>query len=55
VWVCVLHADERVFWRTMNPVRLHALYSALYPQNKRSEANAEQPQSLLQYFMGGGG
>lgn len=53
MWVGLLRADERVFWRTMNPVRCHAIYNALYPQEKKR--SAQEPQSLLQYMTGGGG
>ena len=48
--------DEQTFWKTMNPARLHALFSA-HLQLKRDQAEASQPkpeqQSLSAFMMGG--
>ena len=53
------HQDERVFWKTMNPARLHALYNAYFSPVRRIAipAGAPEPQggkSLAAYLMGGG-
>ena len=51
-----LRQDEKVFWKTMNPRRLHALFNAHFsPRKKAAEKqNEETTQSLSAYFMGGG-
>ena len=44
--------DEAIFWKTMNPRRLHALYSSWF-----GAAKAKKPEkggSLSEYLMGGG-
>lgn len=50
------HGDERVFWRTMNPARCHALYGALLkPPRKAPEAEIiDKPKGLRAYLTGGG-
>jgi len=48
--------DERAFWKTMNPRRLHALFNAYYSFRRGPEAKPkkeEEPQSLAEYFMRG--
>ena len=51
--------DERTFWRTMNPARLHALYNAYFTPMHRiamqpGEAKPQGEKSLAAYLMGGG-
>lgn len=51
--------DEKTFWRTMNPRRLHALFNAYLSRHGSKSAHSPAPQkteerSLLQYLMGGG-
>jgi len=43
---------EAAFWRTMNPARCHALFTALLP--RRMEKKPEEPKSLLAFIQGGG-
>lgn len=48
--------DERTFWKTMNPARLHALFAAYDGLNRdQAAASAEKPveMSLSAYLMGG--
>lgn len=50
--------DEKTFWRTMNPARLHALFNAyLRPKAHKETARPSDPapeeRSLAAYFMGG--
>ncbi len=45
--------DERLFWRTMNPARLHALFNARFAAGHDSAAAADPPRSLSEYLMGG--
>lgn len=53
------HQDERTFWRTMTPARLHALFRAYFrPQGQPGGPSPTRPQepevtSLAAYFMGG--
>lgn len=50
------HQDEKTFWRTMNPARLHALFDARFRPNKRtalSPAGQDEEMSLSSYLMGG--
>ena len=56
----VFRQDEKTFWKTMNPARLHALFDSYYdradairPPGKYPQENP-QPRSLRQYLMGGG-
>ena len=42
--------DERVFWRTMNPARLHALFDSYFHVRK---AEATPARSLSEYLQGG--
>ena len=51
---------EDVFWRTMNPARLHALFNSHFARQSEQarlsaaiEKTSEEPRSLLQYLMGG--
>ena len=54
MWLLVYHGDERVFWRTMNPVRCHRLYAALLPKARKTpEPQQKKPGSLYAYLMGG--
>lgn len=46
--------DERLFWTTMNPARLHALYNARFEREEAPPAAPEQRKSLSAYLMGGG-
>lgn len=55
----VFRQEEKTFWKTMNPARLHALYDSVYdlrgaalPPAKQSP-EPPQPRSLRQYLMGG--
>ena len=56
----VFRQDEKTFWKTMNPARLHALFDAYYdrPGAGQSPDKYQQedphPVSLRQYLMGGG-
>lgn len=44
--------DERLFWKTMNPARLHALFNARFSES--SQAGPSKPaRSLSEYLMGG--
>ena len=53
MWLLVYHGDERVFWRTMNPVRCHRLYAALLPKTRKTpEPQQKKPGSLYAYLMG---
>jgi len=47
--------DEETFWRRMNPVRLHALYSAHFglPKEPPKVEQEEKPISLSEYLRGG--
>ena len=49
---------EEVFWLTMNPRRLHALFNARFNRSgiqAHSPAPAQKTErSLMQYLMGGG-
>ena len=51
--------DEKTFWRTMNPARLHALFNAYseYHRPQRAAAPSPAPQdeerSLSAFLMGG--
>ncbi|MBO7670162.1 MAG: hypothetical protein J6S60_06185 [Oscillospiraceae bacterium] len=50
------HQDEQIFWRTMNPARLHALFDARFRPNKRtalSPSRQDEEMSLSSYLMGG--
>ena len=51
------HQDERTFWRTMNPARLHALFDAYLapPKSNAKLRTALQPEerSLAAFLMGG--
>lgn len=49
------HQDEQIFWRTMNPARLHALFDAWFRPKKTALSPAEQDEemSLSSYLMGG--
>lgn len=42
--------DERSFWRTMNPARLHVLFDARFGSRK---AEAAPKRSLSEYLQGG--
>lgn len=44
--------DERIFWRTMNPARLHALFDARFGPLARKAEPAPQ-RSLSEYLRGG--
>ena len=51
-----LRQDERIFWKTMNPMRLHALFNAYASFRHGTEQKPkekEKPQSLAEYFMRG--
>ena len=50
IWLFDLRMDERIFWRTMNPARLHALLDARFGQKK---AQAPATRSLSEYLRGG--
>jgi hypothetical protein len=39
IWVIDLRLDERTFWKTMNPCRMHALLSARQRPVKRQAQN----------------
>ncbi len=45
--------DERIFWETMNPARLHALYDARFEPREDPPAQ-EQHRSLSEYLAAGG-
>lgn len=49
------HQDEQIFWRTMNPARLHALFDAWFRPKKTalSPAGQDEEMSLSSYLMGG--
>lgn len=42
--------DEAVFWRTMNPRRLHALFDAWFNGSKKPQ---RAKMGLSKYLMGG--
>ncbi len=47
--------DEKTFWRTMNPVRCHALYAAQLPKESgRGDPHQQKkkPRSLAAYLRG---
>ena len=54
------HQDEKTFWKTMNPARLHALFSAYFrkPEPRKIQLDGpwvpekNQP-SLYELFVGG--
>lgn len=54
-----LKMDERIFWRSMNPRRLHALFSAYFrrqtgtTQAAAAKQSDTQTRSLAAYLMGG--
>jgi hypothetical protein len=47
--------DERLFWRTMTPARLHALYNEYFGMQAgpAHPEPAPQQRSLSQYLAGG--
>lgn len=54
IWLLHFHCDEKVFWKTMNPARCHALYGALFQSPKSQKTSAQsEPRSLLAYLKGG--
>lgn len=42
--------DERTFWRSMNPARLHALYNSRFGVKRAEKAPTR---SLSEYLQGG--
>ena len=58
IWILDLKCEESVFWRSMNPMRLHALYNSYFKQRQPREipeaAPADKPKSLAEYLRGGG-
>jgi len=51
--------EERTFWRTMNPARLQALFTAYFTPKHRAAAQKDKPKpqeqrSLAAFFLGGG-
>lgn len=45
---------EKIFWRNMNPARLHALYSARFPAaDKPATREAGEQPGLSEYLRGG--
>lgn len=62
IWINVLHNEERIFWRTMNPARCAALYGEYFklmeprrlPEQKAKKPEQNEPKSLAAYLMGGG-
>lgn len=44
---------EELFWRTMNPARLSALFSARFSQKAGTAAQSAGSGSLSKYLMGG--
>ena len=53
------HQDEKTFWKTMNPARLHALYSAYFRKPARKiqldgpPVQEKNQPSLYELFVGG--
>lgn len=56
IWLLHFRLEERAFWKTMNPARLHQLYDSYFGRSKKpeSEKAAEKPRSLSAYLRGGG-
>ena len=44
--------EERAFWRTMNPRRLHALLDSWYQLRQPQKPQQEEPKSLSRYLRG---
>lgn len=56
VWLLHFHGEEKVFWRTMNPVRCAVLYRALLGSGKKHDVQKPAPKkggSLSDYMRGG--
>ena len=46
--------EEQIFWKTMNPARLHALYSAYFlPARPQAAPELQKAVSLSEYLRGG--
>jgi len=46
--------EEQIFWKTMNPARLHALYGAHFaPARQQAAPEPQKDVSLSEYLRGG--
>lgn len=66
IWMFWCRQEEKVFWKTMNPCRLHALFDAQFLPAKRTgtkqtgsryvdfDTPAGNDRGLADYFMRGG-
>lgn len=56
IWMLHFRLDEDIFWKTMNPARLHRLYDSYFGRTKKTELRKqeEKPKSLSAYLRGGG-
>lgn len=46
--------DEKLFWQTMNPARLHALYDAALLRGESVQPQEQPRRSLSEYLTSGG-
>jgi len=53
VWILECHCDERVFWETMTPARLMALFEARFGKRQQAKKQEAPKMSLAQYLSGG--
>ena len=56
IWLLHFRLDEKVFWKTMTPARLHQLYDSYFGRTKMPEQGKKQEKtrSLAAYLKGGG-
>ena len=52
-WLRLGLGTEAAFWRTANPARCHALFTALLPRRTPQKLDPKQPKSLHDYILGG--
>lgn len=56
IWLCRMHCEERLFWKTMNPSRCILLYRSYFGDagaKHGAPAAPQKRQSLAAYMMGG--
>lgn len=56
IWLLHFRLDEKVFWKTMTPARLHRIYDSYFGRGVKAERKKqeEKPKSLSAYLRGGG-
>jgi len=53
IWLFDCHQSEEIFWRRMNPARLHALFDARFRPGRKAAPAGGGKQSLSEYLRGG--